>query len=179
MSRTGWLGLALAVSLVSGLALGADPAAKDVATEARLRALEKRVSELESKASAAPSVELERRVSALEKKIGAAPAATAATAAPSLEQRVTTLERNNSAPAAAGAPARSAAASAPAGWKDAKNWAALRVGMTWSQVKQLLGVPGTVKAGVFGDVMYFPDTSGGSVEFDRDGRVSSWSRTPK
>ena len=54
----------------------------------------------------------------------------------------------------------------------------LRVGMTWSQVKEILGVPGKVNAGVFSDVMYFPDANGGRVEFDRNGRVSKWAETP-
>lgn len=169
MSRTGWLGVALAVSVLSGVALAADPA-KDSTVEARLRALEKRISDLEQKASESPSAELERRVSALEKK-------SSTPAAPStLEQRVSSLEKKESeAPASARSPA--AKPSGPPRWQDQKNWSALRIGMTWSQVKQILGVPGKVKAGVFGDVMFFPDDKGGSVEFDRDGRVSGWSQS--
>lgn len=167
-----WLGLGLA-GAVAGAALAAP--AVDGAVEARLRALEKRVSELEQRA--APE-DLERRVSALERKIGAGATQPAVAADHSLEQRVTTLERKSAAPVSAGAAttAPPPAPAAPARWTDSKNWAALRVGMTWSQVKQLLGVPGKVKAGVFGDVMYFPDADGGSVEFDRDGRVAKWSR---
>lgn len=174
MSRRTWLGIGLAAALASGLAAAAPP--NDGAVAARLRALEQRVSELEAKTSQSSSAELERRVSVLERKVGGAAPATAA--APStLEQRVSQLEDKTTAPAgSAAAPAKPAAAPR---WQDAKNWAALRIGMTWSQVKQLLGVPGKVKAGVFGDVMYFPDDKGGSVEFDRDGRVAAWSRTAK
>lgn len=177
MSRTALFGLSLAVSIAGGTALAAP--ATDGTVAARLRALEQRVSELEQKASESPSAELERRVSALERKIGAgsATAATAAAAPSTLEQRVSTLEKKSDAPVASTA-AAPAAPAVPPRWQDAKNWAALRIGMTWSQVKQVLGVPGRVKAGVFGDVMYFPDDKGGSVEFDRDGRVAKWSRRP-
>lgn len=168
-----WLGLGLAIS-VAGVALAA-PAAVDGAVEARLRALEKRVSELEQRA--APE-DLERRVSALEHRIGNGGTPPAAAPDHTLEQRVTTLEQKGAAPVAAGAATTAPTVpAAPARWADPKNWAALRVGMSWSQVKQLLGVPGKVKAGVFGDVMYFPDDNGGSVEFDRDGRVAKWSRS--
>lgn len=172
MSRTIWLGMGLAVSIVSGLAFAAPDTDSSVA--ARLRALEKRVSELEQKASASPSAELERRVAALEKKIGSGGPATAA-APNTLEQRVASLEHKSVAPAPV-APAP-AIPPKPARWKNSASWASLKLGMTWSQVKQILGVPGKVKAGVFGDVMYFPDEHGGSVEFDRDGRVAKWSRT--
>ncbi len=173
MSRRTWLGIGLAAAFAGGLASAAPPNESTVA--ARLRALEQRVSELEAKAGESPSAELERRVAALERKVGAAAPATAA-APNTLEQRVSKLEDKTIAPAASAAPA---APAAPPRWQDAKNWTALRMGMTWSQVKQLLGVPGKVKAGVFGDVMYFPDDKGGSVEFDRDGRVAAWSRTGK
>jgi BMFP domain-containing protein YqiC len=172
MSRRTWLGIGLAAAFAGGLASAAPPNESTVA--ARLRALEQRVSELEAKAGESPSAELERRVAALERKASAAPAVAAAPG--TLEQRVSKLEDKTATPAAA---AVAAAPAAPPRWQDAKNWTALRIGMTWSQVKQLLGVPGKVKAGVFGDVMYFPDDRGGSVEFDRDGRVAAWSRTGK
>ena len=168
MSRCIWLSAALAVAVCSSSVL-ADPAT-DGATEARLRALEKRVSELEQQARQSPSAELERRVSALEKK--ASPTA-ATPASNTLEQRVSTLEQKTTAPPVAAVAVKPVPV-APAH----ATWSAMRVGMTWSQVKQALGVPGKVKAGVFGDVMYFPDESGGHVEFDRDGRVSAWSETP-
>ena len=146
MWRTGWIALVMAVSVVSMDAAAAAPPA-DSTVEARLRALEKRVSDIEQK-------ETDRERRAASAPVAPAPAAVPAAAPP--------------APAVA----------APQRWQKASNWAELRVGMTWSQVKALLGVPGKVKAGVFGDVMYFPDTDGGSVEFDRDGRVSRWSESP-
>jgi len=173
MSRTAWLGLGLLVSIASGFALAAPPVG-DSTTDARLRALEKRVSDLEQQSTESPSAELERRVAALEKKVGAGTTAGTAVAPTNLEQRVSTLEQKTTAAPAAVA-ASPAAPIGPPRWQDHKNWAALNIGMTWSQVKQILGVPGKVKAGVFGDVMYFPDSNGGSVEFDRDGRVAKWS----
>jgi len=182
MSRTAWLALGLLVSIASGLALAAP--AGDNTTDARLRALEKRVSELEQQSTQSPSAELERRVSALEKTIGANAPATAAVPTNTLEQRLSSLEHKSSAApvaAPAGGSGVFAAPAVPAGpprWQEHNNWAELSIGMTWSQVKQILGVPGKVKAGVFGDVMYFPDSSGGSVEFDRDGRVAKWSEKP-
>ena len=165
MPRSAWLMAALAVSVFS-VAFAADPA-KESPLEARLRVLEKRVSELEQQATKSPSAELERRVSALEKKTGPAPAA--APASNTLEQRVSSLEQKTVAPVVPSKPVPVAPSHA--------TWSSMRVGMTWSQVKNALGVPGKVKAGVFGDVMYFPDENGGHVEFDRDGRVSAWSET--
>ncbi len=47
--------------------------------------------------------------------------------------------------------------------------------MSWSQVTAVLGSPGDKTTGVFGDVWFYPDSSGGRVVFDRDSRVSSWS----
>jgi|GEM_PF-1499453 len=174
MSVRVWLSMLVAVSVLSGVAF-ADPPAKESTIEARMRALERRISDLEQKASESPSAELERRVSALEKKAGEAPAAPGA-----LEQRVSTLEKKTSAPApaVAGGVAAPAIPAGPPRWKNSSNWASLRLGMTWSQVKQILGVPGKVQAGVFGDVMFFPDSNGGRVEFDRDGRVAKWSEKP-
>ncbi len=153
MLRTGCLTIAIVFAVLPGIAL-ADPPI-DSTIEARLRALEKRVSDLEQNRS--PD----------------APAAPPS----KLEQRISNLEKKSDAPAAAGA--RPAVPAGPLPSKDHANWAKLRTGMTWSQVKAILGVPGKVKAGVFGDVMYFPDDNGGSVEFDRDGRVSTWSETAK
>ncbi len=145
MSRIGGLGMAVVVAVMSsGMAATAAPP-PDSTIEARLRALEKRVSDLEQK-----NAELERH----------APQAPASVPAPVV---------------APPAPAPVAVPPPAPRWQDRNNWSSLRIGMTWSQVKALLGVPGKVKAGVFGDVMYFPDDSGGSVEFDRDGRVAKWS----
>ena len=150
MSRIAWFGLVVALAAWAGSALAAPPPAKAIDTiEARLRALEKRVSDLED-----TNADLERRLAT-------------APAAPATPQRTT-------APAAplaeAGVRSESPRAQSPA------NWAALRIGMTWSEVKTLLGRPDKVRTGVFGDVMYF--ANGGSVEFDRNTRVSKWSETP-
>jgi hypothetical protein len=106
-----------------------------------------------------------------------------------LEQRIAELEARlnvvaaRQAPPPPGVPGIAAAqgvatgpvvASAPARWKDSENWGAIRQGMGWSQVKALLGVAGKVTTGVFGDVWYYPDDSGGRVVFDRDGRVAEF-----
>jgi outer membrane protein assembly factor BamE (lipoprotein component of BamABCDE complex) len=61
-------------------------------------------------------------------------------------------------------------------WKDPATWSLLKIGMSWSQVTGLLGSPGDKTTGVFGDVWFYPDSSGGRVVFDRDSRVSSWSQ---
>ncbi len=113
-----------------------------------------------------------------------------------LEQRVIELERRLDAPEAASAPAaparppaaaRSAAAAsaataaepAPTAPPTAADWQALRKGMTWSQVAAVLGKPGKKRIGVMSEIWFYPDADGGSVEFDRDGRVSGWSESPR
>lgn len=109
-----------------------------------------------------------------------------------LEQRVIELERRLDAPPPAAAPAppaparapdaRRAAPAAPAAAAEpaaplpaAADWQALRKGMTWSQVSAVLGKPGKKRIGVMSEIWFYPDADGGSVEFDRDGRVSGWS----
>jgi hypothetical protein len=102
-----------------------------------------------------------------------------------LEQRVAELEARISAPPSVSAQPGMGPAAAPAAaaaviptvvprWKDKENWGALKIGLAWSQVKALLGPAGRVSTGVFGDVWYYPDDSGGRVIFDRDGRVTEW-----
>lgn len=139
----------LAVWAASGVAL----ADGEPTVEQRLKALEQRV------------IELERRLDAPQ------PAAVPAPAAPA---RATTTRP---APAAAAAPAAAepAAAAPPA----AADWQALRKGMTWSQVSAALGKPGKKRIGVMSEIWFYPDADGGSVEFDRDGRVSGWSEPPR
>ena len=175
MSRALLVSLIVLLMAGSGIAFAARPAT-DGTTSARLRALEKRLSELEQKQAESTPSALEKRVSALEQKMNGSES-TAGTVKPdgSLEQRVSSLEKKRPV-------ARPLAPLAPVGpprWKKHSSWASLKIGMTWSQVKETLGVPGKVQAGVFGDVMYFPDGNGGKVEFDRDGRVSSWSESGK
>lgn len=114
--------------------------------EQRLKALEQRVIELERRLDAAPAAP-------------AAPAAAVAAPAPA------------AAPAAATSRPVAAAPAAPPALAD---WQALRKGMTWSQVSAVLGKPGKKRIGVMSEIWFYPDADGGSVEFDRDGRVSGW-----
>lgn len=113
-----------------------------------------------------------------------------------LEQRVIELERRLDAPPPAAAPAPAAPARAPASARSAPaapsaaepapaapavaaDWQALRKGMTWSQVSAVLGKPGKKRIGVMSEIWFYPDADGGSVEFDRDGRVSGWNEPPR
>lgn len=153
MRRSGWLIPVLIVAAMCGIAQAAPPAATaatdTAALEARLKALEKRVTDLEKQLSAAQA------------------AAAAAPAAPAVR------------PTAPGAPATAPVAAPPPApivelWKEGGAWSKLRRGMTWSQVRTILGSPGSKTTGVFGDVWFYPDSSGGRVVFDRDSRVSEW-----
>lgn len=114
---------------------------------------------------------LEKRVKALEQRVGeleaklkevaskpAAPASPVVTVVPHVAQP--------------GAPAP------PPVWGDPAKWAQIKQGMSWSQVKELLGPAGKTTTGVFGDVWYYPDPSGGRVVFDRDGRVAEFNLPP-
>lgn len=115
--------------------------------------------------------DLERRVSDLERRLGEATKPAAASPAPAAPAE------GSSAPVATGAAAVAPVPAAPAPfepWRNAANWDQLHKGMSWSQVRKLLGKPGKVITGVFGDIWYFPDDSGGRVDLDRDGRVSGW-----
>jgi len=148
MQRSGWLVSAMIMAAMCGIANAADPADADV--QARLKALEKRVQELEQRLSAAP--------------VAAQPAAPAATAAP--------VSATSAAVAVAPPPP------ATGKWKDASAWGKLERGMGWSQVKALLGPAGATTTGMFGDVWFYPDSSGGRVVFDRDSRVATWIEPP-
>ena len=127
--------------------LAAADQASEAALEARVKALEQHIAELES------------RLNVVASRQAPPPSAAGAAGAPSM--------------AATAAPA-TAVAAAPPRWTDAANWGAIKTGLGWSQVKALLGPAGRVTTGVFGDVWYYPDDSGGRVIFDRDGRVSEW-----
>jgi len=144
--RRSWLIFAIVMMLV-GVA-HADPPA-DAAVDARIKALEQRV------------LQLEQRLRAITDAQVAAPAGTAA---PSAAAPAGTVVLSPAAPAQ----------TAPARWKDHGAWSQLERGMSWSQVSKILGMPGEKKTGVFGDVWFYPDGSGGRVVFDRDSRVSSW-----
>ena len=143
------LGVALA-----GLAY-ADPPL-DPAVEARIKALEERVAQLENRLTAVTNAQ----------KAAATAAATAAPAAPGAAPQQSGNVRMTPAVPSSVALAR---------WKDPATWKLLKIGMSWSQVNAVLGQPGDKTTGVFGDVWFYPDSSGGRVVFDRDSRVDSWS----
>ncbi len=154
MRHLGWLVSATVIVALSGIAVADSPL--DPATEARIKALEERVAQLENRLTAVTNAQK-------------AAATAAATATP--------------APAGTLTPAQAAGQATPppvpssvslARWKDPAAWDLIKVGMSWSQVTAVLGSPGDKTTGVFGDVWFYPDSSGGRVVFDRDSRVSSW-----
>ncbi len=153
MRQYGWLVSMTMVVALSGIARAADPPL-DPAVEARIKALEERVAQLENRLTAVTNAQKA--------------AATAAASAPAPDQN---------APAGSSVRVTPAVPSsvALARWKDPAAWALLHVGMSWSQVTAVLGQPGDKTTGVFGDVWFYPDSSGGRVVFDRDSRVSGWS----
>ena len=152
MRHFGWLVSATVIVALSGIAL-ADPPL-DPAVEARIKALEERVAQLENRLTAVTNAQ---KAAATASTVPAPTAITPAQAAgavtpPALPSSVS-LSR----------------------WKDPAAWSLIKVGMSWSQVTAVLGSPGDKTTGVFGDVWFYPDSSGGRVVFDRDSRVSSWS----
>jgi hypothetical protein len=141
------------VLALSGSAV-ADPPL-DPAVEARIKALEERVAQLENRLTAVTNAQKAAAIAAAQP--GSAPTVTSSghilQVAPAVPSSV-----------------------ALARWKDPATWALLKIGMSWSQVTAVLGQPGDKTTGVFGDVWFYPDSSGGRVVFDRDSRVSSWSQ---
>jgi hypothetical protein len=102
-----------------------------------------------------------------------------------LEQRMSDLEakleaKSASTPAVTVVPhvAQPGAVTSPVVWRDSSKWAQIKTGQSWSQVKAILGPAGKTTVGVFGDVWYYPDASGGRIVFDRDGRVSEFDPPP-
>lgn len=94
-----------------------------------------------------------------------------------LEQRIAQLERRveelevllNKAKIAQAPQVR------PGDYRNKANWRCLKLGMTKSQVKQILGDPPKQDANaVLGDNWYYPDVLGGRVSFNTSGRVDSW-----
>ncbi|WP_440223112.1 hypothetical protein ACQQ2N_18850 [Dokdonella sp. MW10] len=154
----GWVVVAFLV--VHGTIAGAQ--GMDPVVEKRLKALEARVLELEKR---------------LEEKAAAPVAATPAVApvAP-----VAPAVPGTPAPPAAVAPVAAPAAVAPVApaMPSAAAWDELRIGMGKSQVTRVLGKAGKRRVGTMSEVWYYPDLDGGSVEFDRDGRVAGWT-TPE
>jgi hypothetical protein len=151
MRHVGWLVSATVIVALSGVAVADSPL--DPATEARIKALEARVAQLENRLTAVTNAQK---------------AAATASAMPAPSGTIT--------------PAQSSGQVTPpvpssvslSRWKDPAAWSLLKVGMSWSQVTAMLGSPGDKTTGVFGDVWFYPDSSGGRVVFDRDSRVSSW-----
>jgi hypothetical protein len=156
MRRSGWLVSATMMMALSSVAWAVDPP-PDPATEARIKALEERVAQLENRLTAVTNAQKAAAVAA-----AAAPAGAAPGAAPADH----TIHMTPAVPSSV----------ALARWKDPATWSLLKIGMSWSQVTAVLGSPGDKTTGVFGDVWFYPDSSGGRVVFDRDSRVSSWSQ---
>ena len=153
MRFSGRLVAAAVVVALAGVAY-ADPPL-DPATEARIKALEERVAQLENRLTAVTNAQK-----------AAATASTAAPAAPAAApQQSSGVHMTPAVPSSV----------ALARWKDPATWKLLKIGMSWSQVNAVLGQPGDKTTGVFGDVWFYPDSSGGRVVFDRDSRVSGWS----
>ena len=142
------------VAAVGGMAWAATT--EEATVEQRLKSLEARV------------VELERRLDAKESAstvpatapVAASPAAPATPAVP-----VVATPARAEATTGTGSPASLAPA----------QWHALKRGMSWGQVIGVLGKPGKKRVGTMSEIWFYPDADGGSVEFDRDGRVSGWS----
>lgn len=148
-----------AMILVAALCGAAQAAeAVDSSVEQRLKALEARV------------IELERRLEAKESAPGVPAAAPASAASPA----VAATPAVPPVPAAAPRAVPAAGTDSPASLAPAQ-WHALKRGMSWGQVIGVLGKPGKKRVGTMSEVWFYPDADGGSVEFDRDGRVSGWS----
>jgi hypothetical protein len=152
MRFSGRLVAAALVVAMAGLAY-ADPPL-DPAVEARIKALEERVAQLENRLTAVTNAQKA--------------AATAAVSAPA--EPGAAAQQGNGVRMTPAVPSSVALAR----WKDPATWKLLKIGMSWSQVNAVLGQPGDKTTGVFGDVWFYPDSSGGRVVFDRDSRVDSW-----
>ncbi|HEY6895380.1 MAG TPA: hypothetical protein VI258_14490 [Rhodanobacteraceae bacterium] len=151
MRHLGWLVSATVMVALAGSAL-ADPPL-DPAVEARIKALEERVAQLENRLTAVTNAQKAAATAAV------APAPTSVTPAQAAGQLT---------------PPPVPSSVSLSRWKDPAAWSLIKVGMSWSQVTAVLGSPGDKTTGVFGDVWFYPDSSGGRVVFDRDSRVSSW-----
>ena len=152
MRHVGWLVSATVIVALSGIAAADSPL--DPAVEARIKALEERVAQLENRLTAVTNAQK-----------AAATASVAPAGAPAAAPQQGGVHMTPAVPSSV----------ALARWKDPATWKLLKIGMSWSQVTAVLGSPGDKTTGVFGDVWFYPDSSGGRVVFDRDSRVSSWS----
>ncbi len=153
MRFSGRLVAAALVVAMAGLAY-ADPPL-DPAVEARIKALEERVAQLENRLTAVTNAQ----------KAAATASATPVPGVPAAAPQQGSVHMTPAVPSSV----------ALARWKDPATWKLLKIGMSWSQVNAVLGQPGDKTTGVFGDVWFYPDSSGGRVVFDRDSRVDSWS----
>jgi len=151
MRRNAWLVSATIVVALSA-SVRAD-APLDPAVEARIKALEERVAQLENRLTAVTNAQKAAALAVAPATAPAAPADHMIHLTPAVPSSV-----------------------ALARWKDPATWSLLKIGMSWSQVTGVLGSPGDKTTGVFGDVWFYPDSSGGRVVFDRDSRVASWSQ---
>ena len=94
-----------------------------------------------------------------------------------LEERITQLERRVARLEALLSKAETAQAPQirPGDYRSKANWRRLKLGMTKTQVKEILGDPPKQRANaVLGDYWYYPDVLGGHVQFDTSGRVEGW-----
>lgn len=63
----------------------------------------------------------------------------------------------------------------PRNYRNKANWRRLKLGMTKTQVKAILGDPPYRRVIPFlGDYWYYPDASGGHVQFDTSGLIVGW-----
>lgn len=60
-------------------------------------------------------------------------------------------------------------------WENKQNWRRLKRGMSKEEVRQILDEPHRIIAHSSGDTWDYPGLFGGSVYFDDNGRVESWS----
>lgn len=152
--------LLIPLMLAISYAMAADSPSETV--EQRLRALEAKVIDLERR--------LEVSESSRTMPASVEPASAAAPAAESAPARAMPppLPATRS-----GAAAAQTIASPPS--QAPAQWHALKRGMSWSQVIELLGKPGKKRVSPMAETWYYPDSDGGTIEFDRDGRVSGWS----
>lgn len=86
-----------------------------------------------------------------------------------LERKVERLEKLLPAPGRSLAPEGTQES-----WRGKDNWRRLSSGMTRSQVEDLLGRPGKIVANEYFIWWFYPNGSGGRVEFSTAGRVTGW-----
>ena len=126
------------------------------------------ITPLSASADKASEAALDARVKALEARVA------------ELEAKLQAIAAKPSAPAVSVVPhvPQPNAPTPPPVWGDPAKWSQIKQGMSWSEVRKLLGAPGRTTTGVFGEVWYYPDESGGRVVFDRDSRVAEFNSPP-